>query len=309
MLTIHKLSKTLGGRTLFRDAEFSINWGERIALVGPNGAGKSTLFRMILGTEELDGGSIERDDYAITGYLAQESGDPGDETYIVTSGAIELSVRDKMGQSLVLTTAGHGDIFGELSLLDEGPRTATATAKEDSTVLVLERQDLKSFVRRRPDAALDIMAVMARRMRAADEQLQQMAARNVNEEIETRSTVIERVTDVIAAFSGSLPFLGVHFLWFGLWIGWNISAGDAGFDPYPFGFLTLCVSLEAIFLSVIVLLSQNRQVEKDRIRSDVEYEVNMKAELEISHLHEKVDHLNAALLSRLQRIENAVRKP
>ncbi len=236
-------------------------------------------------------------------------GDPGDETYIVTSGAVELSVRDKMGQNLVLTTAGHGDIFGELSLLDEGPRTATATAKEDSTVLVLERQDLKSFVRRRPDAALDIMAVMARRMRATDEQLQQMAARNVNEEIETRSTVIERVTDVIAAFSGSLPFLGVHFLWFGLWIGWNISAGDAGFDPYPFGFLTLCVSLEAIFLSVIVLLSQNRQVEKDRIRSDVEYEVNMKAELEISHLHEKVDHLNAALLSRLQRIENAVRKP
>ncbi len=82
VLTIHKLTKTLGGRTLFRDAELSINWGERIALVGPNGAGKSTLFRMILGQEELDSGTIERDDYAITGYLAQESGDPGDETVL-----------------------------------------------------------------------------------------------------------------------------------------------------------------------------------------------------------------------------------
>ncbi len=82
VLTIHKLTKTLGGRTLFRDAEMTINWGERLSLVGPNGAGKSTLFRMILGQEEPDAGTIERDDYAITGYLAQESGDPGDETVL-----------------------------------------------------------------------------------------------------------------------------------------------------------------------------------------------------------------------------------
>ncbi len=267
------------------------------------------MFQLLDADERSALATVMREAGFSRGTVLFHHGDPGDETYIVTSGAIELSVRDKMGQPLVLTTAGAGDIFGELSLLDEGPRTATATATADSTVLVLERQDLKSFVRRRPDAALDIMAVMARRMRATDEQLQQMAARNVNEEIETRATVIERMTDAIAAFSGSIPFLGVHFLWFGLWIGWNIFAGEAGFDPYPFGFLTLCVSLEAIFLSVIVLLSQNRQVEKDRIRSDVEYEVNMKSELEISHLHEKVDHLNAAVLSRLQRIENAVRKP
>jgi len=82
VLTIHKLSKTLGGRTLFRDADLTINWGERVALVGPNGAGKSTLFKMILGTEEIDTGTVERDEYAITGSLAQEAGDPGDETVL-----------------------------------------------------------------------------------------------------------------------------------------------------------------------------------------------------------------------------------
>jgi CRP/FNR family cyclic AMP-dependent transcriptional regulator len=267
------------------------------------------MFQLLDADERAALATVMREAGFPRGTVLFHHGDPGDETYIVTSGAIELSVRDKMGQPLVLTTAGQGDIFGELSLLDEGPRTATATAREDSTVLVLERQDLKSFVRRRPDAALDIMAVMARRMRATDEQLQQMAARNVNEEIETRATLLARVTDMIAEFAGSLPFLGVHVLWFGAWIGWNLLAGEDGFDPYPFGFLTLCVSLEAIFLSVIVLLSQNRQVAKDRIRSDIEYEVNLKAELEISHLHEKVDHLNAAVLSRLQRIENTLRKP
>jgi len=82
VLSIHKLTKTLGGRTLFREAEMTINWGERVALVGPNGAGKSTLFRMILDQEDLDEGTIERDEYAITGYLAQEAGDPGDETIL-----------------------------------------------------------------------------------------------------------------------------------------------------------------------------------------------------------------------------------
>ena len=82
MLTIKKLTKTLGGRTLLRDAEMSINWGERVALVGPNGAGKSTLFRMILDEDQPDEGSIERDEYAITGYLAQEAGEPTDETVI-----------------------------------------------------------------------------------------------------------------------------------------------------------------------------------------------------------------------------------
>lgn len=267
------------------------------------------MFQLLDADERLALAGVMREAGFSGGTVLFRHGDPGDETYIVTSGGVELSVRDKLGQHIVLTTATAGDIFGELSLLDEGPRTATAVAKDDCTVLILERQDLKSFVRRRPDAALDIMAVMARRMRATDEKLQQMAARNVNEEIEHRATVIERVTDSIAAFSGSLPFLGVHLIWFGIWIGWNLSLGERGFDPYPFGFLTLVVSLEAIFLSVIVLLSQNRQVEKDRIRSDIEYEVNMRAELEISHLHDKVDQLNAAVLSRLQRIESTLRKP
>ena len=82
MLTIHKLTKTLGGRTLLREAEMTINWGERVALVGPNGAGKSTLFRMILDEDQPDEGTIERDEYAITGYLPQEAGEPTDETIL-----------------------------------------------------------------------------------------------------------------------------------------------------------------------------------------------------------------------------------
>jgi uncharacterized membrane protein len=110
------------------------------------------------------------------------------------------------------------------------------------------------------------------------------------------------VADWIAWFSGSMPFLALNVLWFGTWILLNTS-GMARFDPYPFGLLTMIVSLEAIFLSIFVLVSQNRQTAKDRVRSDVEYEINVKAELEVAHLHEKSDRLREDVLDRFAKLE------
>jgi uncharacterized membrane protein len=241
------------------------------------------------------------------GYRIFEEGEPGDRMYVICSGQVELATTDKLGQKLLLTTATRGDLFGELSLLDQGARTAKATVVEDAELLVLDRATLTDFIRRRPDAAIDMMAFMGSRMRATTNRLRQMATRNANEEMETKQTVLERITDAIAAFSGSLAFLALHALWFLIWIGINTIPGLPAFDPFPFGLLTMCVSLEAIFLSVIVLLSQNRQSAKDRIRADVDYEVNLKAELEVSHLHEKVDHLHSVLLNRLHQIEVRLR--
>jgi len=237
------------------------------------------------------------------GYRIFEEGEAGDRMYVVCTGQVELATTDKLGQKLVLTTASRGDLFGELSLLDGAARIANATVTEDAELLALDRGTLVDFIRRHPEAALDIMAVMGGRMRTTTVRLRQMATRNANEETEGKLTVLERITDVIAEFSGSLPFLALHAAWFLIWIGLNTIPGLLAFDPFPFGLLTMCVSLEAIFLSVIVLLSQNRQSEKDRIRADVDYEVNLKAELEVSHLHEKVDHLHSVLLSKLHQIE------
>jgi uncharacterized membrane protein len=242
------------------------------------------------------------------GYRIFQEGEAGDRMYVVCTGAVELCTTDKLGQKLVLTTASRGDLFGELSLLDHGPRTANATVIEDAEMLVLDRATLIDFIRRRPDVALDMMAVMGGRVRSTTNRLRQMATRNANEETEAKLTMLERITDAIAEFSGSLAFLALHAVWFLVWIGLNTIPGLPAFDPFPFGLLTMCVSLEAIFLSVIVLLSQNRQSAKDRIRADVDYEVNLKAELEVSHLHEKVDHLHAVLLSRLHQIETGLRR-
>ena len=233
-------------------------------------------------------------------------GDPGDSLYIVRSGLVEMFVKDHTGEKILLTTASPGDLFGELSLLDNGPRAATAVALEDTDLLVLDRGDLLLFLRRKPDAALDLMTVMGQRLRRSDELLRGRVSRNANEEIEDKRTAIEKSADWIAEFSGSIPFLLIHVLIFAVWVIWNSIPRLNPFDPFPFGLLTMVVSLEAIILSVFVLLSQNRQVIKDHIRSDIEYEINLKAELEVAHLHEKFDHLHADLNLRLHNIEKSL---
>ena len=235
-----------------------------------------------------------------------QAGEPGESLFIVRSGSIELFIKDTAGQKIVLTVAEEGDLFGELSLLDSGPRTATALAITDVELLVLDRDDLLLLFQKRPDAALHMLAAMSAMTRKADELLRTRVSRNVNEEIEEHSTALQRVADWIAWFSGSMPFLMINGAWFIIWIILNTVPGIHHFDEYPFGLLTMIVSLEAIFLSCFVLVSQNRQAEKDRVRSDIEYEVNVKAELEVAHLHEKTDRIYENMLARFTKLEKVL---
>jgi uncharacterized membrane protein len=177
-------------------------------------------------------------------------------------------------------------------------------------LLVLDRDDLLLLFQKRPDAALNMLAAMSAMTRKADELLRTRVSRNVNEEMQEHSTVLQRVADWIAWFSGSMPFLMINGAWFIIWIVINtVPLGIRPFDPYPFGLLTMIVSLEAIFLSCFVLVSQNRQAEKDRVRSDIEYEVNVKAELEVAHLHEKTDRIYENMLARFARLEKLMASP
>jgi CRP/FNR family transcriptional regulator, cyclic AMP receptor protein len=232
------------------------------------------------------------------------AGEPGESLFVVRSGLIELFIKDTAGQKIVLTIAEQGSLFGELSLLDSGPRTATAVALSDVELLVLDRGDLLLLFEKRPAAALNMLAAMSSMTRKADELLRTRVSRNVNEEMQEHSTALQRVADWIAWFSGSMPFLMINAGWFIVWIVLNTANfGLPQFDPYPFGLLTMMVSLEAIFLSCFVLVSQNRQAEKDRVRADIEYEVNVKAELEVAHLHEKTDRMYESMLARFAKIE------
>jgi CRP/FNR family cyclic AMP-dependent transcriptional regulator len=242
------------------------------------------------------------------GHTLFQAGDPGDSLFIVREGSIELFIKDTVGQKIVLTNAEPGDMFGELAMLDAGARTATAIALTETEVLVLDRDDLVLLFQRKPEAALHMLAALSGMTRKADELLRTRVSRNANEEMEVHSTPLQKVADWIAWFSGSMPFLMINGGWFIIWILLNtlILGNAAAFDPYPFGLLTMIVSLEAIFLSCFVLVSQNRQAEKDRLRSDIEYEVNIKAELEIAHLHEKTDRMYENMMARFQRLEKVV---
>ena len=233
-----------------------------------------------------------------------QAGDPGDSLFIVDKGEIELFIKDTAGQKIVLTTAGPGDMFGELAMLDSGPRTATALALTDSEVLVLDRDDLVLLFQRRPDSALHMLAALSGLTRKADELLRTRVSRNVNEEMEEHTTPLLRIADWIAWFSGSMQFLLLNGAWFLIWISLNtLPLPVHAFDPFPFGLLTMIVSLEAIFLSCFVLISQNRQAQKDKVRADIEYDVNIKAELEIAHLHEKTDRIYEAMMARFERLD------
>ncbi len=235
------------------------------------------------------------------------TGQPGDSLFIVRSGEVELYIKDTAGQKIVLTVAGPGEIFGELALLDRGARTATALALSHAELLELDREDLLLLFQKTPAAALRLLAAMGHMTRKADELLKTRVSRNVNEEVEEHLSTLQKVADWIAWFSGSMPFLALNLVWFVGWIIVNVfHLGIPAFDPYPFGLLTMIVSLEAIFLSCFVLISQNRQAEKDHVRSDVEYEVNIKAELEVAHLHEKTDRMYIEMLEHFVQIEKAL---
>jgi len=236
-------------------------------------------------------------------------GDPGDSLYIVRSGAVEIFSKNDTGEKIVLETARAGDFFGEISLLDGGPRTASALVLEDLDAVVVDRGDLEEFLRLCPAAALSLLTASGRRLRETSKLLRHSVSRDINEETEDNRTRVMKVADWISEFSGSLPFLFIHLGLFFVWIVLNIGplahTSIGNFDPFPFGLLTIVVSLEAIILSVFVLLSQNRQVARDRVRNDIEYQVNLKAELEIGHLHEKVDSFHEEVMRRMANLEKA----
>jgi CRP/FNR family cyclic AMP-dependent transcriptional regulator len=241
-----------------------------------------------------------------------QAGEPGESLFIVRSGEIELYIKDTTGQKIVLNIVRTGEMFGELSLLDSGPRSATAIALSDAGLLVLDRDDLLLLFQKKPDAALHMLAAMSSMTRKADQLLRTRVSRNANEEIQENLGTLQKIADWLAWFSGSMPFLLIHTAWFITWISLNTLIlpinpdGTRGFDPFPFGLLTMIVSLEAIFLACFVLISQNRQAEKDKVRSDIEYEVNIKAELEVAHLHEKTDRLYEDMLARFARLEKTL---
>ncbi len=230
------------------------------------------------------------------GQQVMTAGEQGCGFNIIERGEVEVWLTDADGQKVVLDTIGPGSFFGELSMLSGETRSASATTAEEVVTLELDREEFFDFLRRRPDAAIDVLMELGQRLKHTDDILRTRVSRNPNDAEEKHTSLAQRIADLIADFSGSMPFLLINLVAFVLWIGINtLGPKNAQFDPYPFQFLTMAVSLEAIFLSIFVLISQNRQSAKDHIKADLDYEVNVKTELEMSVMTVKMREIEQKL--------------
>ena len=230
------------------------------------------------------------------GQVIIREGDTGSLFYVITEGRAEVIIHDANGSDVILHEAGPGDFFGELSMLTNEPRTARVRATEHLTTLVLERDEFFDFLRTHASAAIDVLVELGGRLHKNDELLRRMASRNVNEMEEEQMTIGQRVADKVADTIGSWPFIITQTLILTVWIILNVAAGSiTGWDPYPFILLNLMLSFQAAYSGPVIMMSQNRQSDKDRLAAEIDHQVNTKAELEINNLVRRLDELELSV--------------
>ncbi len=215
-------------------------------------------------------------------------GDPGNNAYVVRSGAVEVSVIDEDAQEVLLETASEGEVFGLASMLETTEHRTTAIALEETHCIELSRDDIIVLLTRKPMAGMDMMTVLGRQLHASHELVRIRASRNANDLIEDEETTGERIADGVARFGGSWTFIILFALVLTAYTTINILLRGKAWDPYPFILLNLFLSMLAAIQAPVIMMSQNRQDSKDRVRGELDYAVNRRAEAEIQALSRKL---------------------
>jgi CRP/FNR family transcriptional regulator, cyclic AMP receptor protein len=232
-------------------------------------------------------------------------GDSGDSMYLIEKGRVRISIKDEDGHEVVLAELAQGDFFGEMALIDGKQRSADAKVVEDASFAVLARPDFLTFIRSNPNVALEMLSAVSHRLRRTDELLRSRVSRNVNEEQDARLTMADRAADMIAEFGGSWKFIGASIGLIILWIILNSYILRSSFDQAPYQMLNLVLAVIAGMQAPIIMMSQNRQGEKDRLRADLDYQVNLKNELSLAEVLRRLDVLESERLPRLFEEQNA----
>jgi uncharacterized membrane protein len=215
----------------------------------------------------------------------------GDHGYVVMTGAVRLTTLDEDQKEVVIDEPEHGDFFGFASMLQGTPHQTTAVATEETTCLEIGRDDIAALIERKPMAGMDMLTVQARQFHAAQKLVRARAARNANELIDEEATFGERLADSVARFGGSWSFIITFGIVLVAYSAVNIVLGGRAWDPYPFILLNLFLSMLASIQAPVIMMSQNRQDAKDRVRSELDYQVNLRAESEIQTLTHRMDEL------------------
>ena len=222
-------------------------------------------------------------------------GDPGERAYVMVSGIVRVTTVDQDQQEVVVDEPAHGEFFGFASMLEQTPHQTNAIALEETVCLEVDRHDIATLLQRKPLAGMDMLTVLGRQFHASQQLVRLRAMRNANQIIEQEATFGERVADIVAGFGGSWTFIITFLVSLVVYSAINNFLGRRAWDPYPFILLNLILSMLAALQAPVIMMSQNRQDTKDRLRGELDFDVNRRAEVEIQGLARKVNHLTDKL--------------
>jgi uncharacterized membrane protein len=231
-------------------------------------------------------------------------GDPGGQAYVMVSGRVSVATVDQDHQEVVVDEPGSGEFFGFASMLEQTPHQTDATALEETVCLEVDREDITVLLQRKPLAGMDMLAVLGRQFHAAQQLVRLRASRNANEMIEEEATFGERIADSVARFGGSWTFIITFGFVLSIYVTVNAMLRGSAWDPYPFILLNLFLSMLAAIQAPVIMMSQNRQDTRDRLRSELDYDVNRRAASDIQGLSRKLN----LLADKMGDVEDLIRE-
>jgi CRP/FNR family transcriptional regulator, cyclic AMP receptor protein len=233
-----------------------------------------------------------------------KSGDPASHGYVVMSGTVQVTTTDEDQQEVLVDEPAHGEFFGFASMLQQSEHQTTAMAMSDVVCLEVGRDDIADLVARRPMAGMDMLTVQARQFHSSQKLVRSRAGRNPNEIIAEQTTLGERIADSVARFGGSWSFIIMFGITLVSYASLSLAMGKRAWDPYPFILLNLFLSMLAAIQAPVIMMSQNRQDAKDRLRSELDFEVNRRAEAEIH----SISHRLSLMMDKVEDVEDSLRK-
>jgi len=222
-------------------------------------------------------------------------GDPGGRAYVLVSGTVRVTTVDEDHQDVLVEEPNEGHFFGFASMLDESPHQTDALAMTECVCVEVDRDDIATLLQKKPHAGMDLMTILGRQLHAAQQLVRGRSARNANDIIEGETTFGQKIADRVARFGGSWSFIITFGVVLVIYTTINVTLGKNAWDPYPFILLNLFLSMLAAIQAPVIMMSQNRQDEKDRVRGELDYEVNRRSEAQIRGLAEKMTLLNDKL--------------
>jgi len=222
-------------------------------------------------------------------------GDAGGRAYVMVSGQVRVYTVDEDQQEVVVDEPAAGEFFGFASMLDQTPHQTGAVALEETVCIEVDRRDIAVLLERKPMAGMDMLTVLGKQFHASQQLVRLRASRNPNLVIEAEAKLGERVADRVAGFGGSWTFIISFLVALIVYASINVALGKTAWDPYPFILLNLILSMLAAIQAPVIMMSQNRQDQKDRVRGELDFDVNRRSETEIQGLARKLNHMDEKL--------------